>query len=101
MVKNEGGCAPRPSDAPKPPMQVPEPEDSGPRLKVEALILNTFPENVMETGVLKSQGTGQTSISRSIGETTQSWTYWSRFRSRCLSSQGFGHRRPVHSGCHQ
>ncbi len=43
-------------------MQVLEPGDSGPRLKVEALILNALPENVMETGVLKSQGTGQTSI---------------------------------------
>jgi hypothetical protein len=52
-------------------MQVLEQEDSGPRLKVEGLIWNTFPENVMETGVSKSQGTFQQSISRSITVTRQ------------------------------
>ena len=50
-------------------MQALEPEDMGPRLKVEALIWNSFPKNIMETGVLESQGTCQMSISRSISET--------------------------------
>ena len=65
---------PRPSTAPKPPTQVLEPVDSGPRLKVEGLIWNTFPENVMETGVLKLQGTCQTSVSRTISELTHGHT---------------------------
>ena len=65
---------PRPSNAPKPPTQVLEPVDSGPRLKVEGLIWNTFPENVMETGVLKLQGTCQTSVSRSISESAREHT---------------------------
>ena len=51
-----------------------EPEDSGPRLKVEGLISNSLPENVMETGVLKLQGTGQTSIIRYISKTTHEHT---------------------------
>ena len=46
-----------------PPKQVLEPEDSGPRLNVEGLIWNAFPEKVMETGVSKSQETFQMSIS--------------------------------------
>ena len=65
---------PRPSVAPKPPTQVLEPVDSGPRLKVEGLIWNTFPENVIETGVLKSQGTCRTSVSRSISESAHEHT---------------------------
>jgi hypothetical protein len=73
MEKNEGGFSPRLS-APKPPTQVLEPEDSGPRLKVEVLIWNSLPEKVMEIEMLKSQGTGQKSISRSISKTTHEHT---------------------------
>jgi hypothetical protein len=52
----------------KPPMQAPEPEGR-PRMKLEALIWNSVPENVMEIGVLKLQGTFQTSINRCKSET--------------------------------
>jgi hypothetical protein len=65
---------PRPSDAPKPPTQVLEPEDSGPRLKVEGLIWNAFPANAMETGVSKSQGTFPDVNQRSISESTHERT---------------------------
>jgi hypothetical protein len=51
-----------------------EPGDSGPRLKDEALIWNAVPENVMETGVSKSQGTFRMLISRSIDEETRAHT---------------------------
>ena len=70
MVKNKVGYSPRPSREPKPPMQVLERRYVGPRSKVDALIWNCTPENVMETGVLKSQGTGQMPISRSISKKT-------------------------------
>lgn len=53
-----------------PPTQSFDPADVGPRLKVEGLIWNAFPENVMETLNLESQGTFQMSISLSFSETT-------------------------------
>ena len=46
----------------------------GPRLKFEALIWNCTPENVMDTAELKSHGTGQTSIIRSISKITHKHT---------------------------
>ena len=44
-------------------MQVFKSSDTGPMLKVEALISNFLPENVMETGTSTPQGTGQKAVS--------------------------------------
>ena len=53
-----------------PPTQSLDPADTGPRLKVEGLISNAVPENVMETRGLELQGTFQMSISLSFNEIT-------------------------------
>ena len=52
MHKTKEVSSPRSSDEEKPPQQVLEPEDSGPKLNVEGLISNAFPEKVMEIEVL-------------------------------------------------
>ena len=74
LSKRKRVSSPRPSAAAKPPRQVLESEESGPRLNVEGLIWNACPEKVMEREVSKSQGTFQMSISCSTSEPTHERT---------------------------
>jgi hypothetical protein len=55
-------------------MQELEPGDVGPRLKLEGGIWYAMPPNVMETTMLKLQGTCQTLISQSSGQSTREHT---------------------------
>jgi hypothetical protein len=55
-------------------MQLLDPGDSRPRLKVEALIGKFVPGNVIETVALELQGTFQMSIDRSSGDATHEHT---------------------------
>lgn len=70
IVKKEGGRSHESSDELMPPTQSFDPLDTGPRLKVEGLIWNAVPENVMETWGSELQGTFQMPISLSISEIT-------------------------------